>query len=338
LEILVKNIATSVAIFLLTNFCSAQNLIPNPGFEEVHACPTGLRQLELAKHWYGANAGTPELFHNCGFRAGISPNSGNGMAGVIFLSEASSFVEYLQIELTDSLVTNEEYEFSFYLRLSESSLIGMNKIGAFFSKNGLHRNLWVRFQNRPQVVFEKVADKTESWQKLAARYTAVGGEKFITIGNFFAKHFITEKIVNRAATDRTTYYYVDDFYLGKKPLSAPNEPLSSAAVKWSHVVYFEKDSSSISETELVRLDKFIQQIPLPIFYPIKIEGHTDQDASLEYNLQLSQSRANKVKARMSNFNLQNLYTSWSGEYEIIYHGLEEEGKSKNRRVTITIER
>ena len=338
MEVLVKNIATSVAFFLLINFCNAQNLIPNPGFEEVHACPTGLRQLELAKHWYGANAGTPELFHNCGFKSSISPNTGNGMAGVIFLSEASSFVEYLQIELVDSLLEGEEYEFSFYIRLSKTSLIAINNIGAFFSKNGLHRNLWVRFQNRPQVVFRKVTDNTDSWQKIEANYKAKGGEKFITIGNFFAKHFITEKIVNRAATDRTTYYYVDDFYLGKKQIYAPNVPAVSAKVNWSHIVYFEKDSSSISESELVRLDLFIQQLPQPLFSPIKVEGHTDQDASLEYNLQLSQNRANMVKTRMSNFNIQNVYTSWSGEYEIIYLGTEEKGKSKNRRVTITVER
>ena len=67
-----------------------------------------------------------------------------------------------------------------------------------------------------------------------------------------------------------------------------------------------------------------------------MEGHADQDASIEYNLQLSQKRADVVKARMSNFNLKNIYTSWSGEREIIYLGAQEEGKSKNRRVTITV--
>ncbi|MDB9964569.1 hypothetical protein OAD50_05815 [Vicingaceae bacterium] len=92
-----------MAFFLLISFCKAQNLNPNPGFEEVHVCPTGLRQLELAKHWFGANAGTPELFHNCGLKASISPKSGDGMAGVIFLSEIGSSLEYLQVELIDTL-------------------------------------------------------------------------------------------------------------------------------------------------------------------------------------------------------------------------------------------
>ena len=327
-----------MAFFLLINFCEAQNLIPNPGFEDVHACPTGVRQLELAKHWFGANAGTPELFHTCGFKAPIPPRSGNGMAGIIFLSEINSSLEYLQVELTESLVEGEEYEFSFYIRLSENSLIGMNKIGAFLSKNGLYSNLWVRFQNQPQLVFEQMADQSQLWQNLQATYTARGGEKYITVGNFFLKHYITEKIINKAAKDRTTYYYVDDFYLGKRQFAVPDLPPSSTNVIWKHVVYFEKDEYSISENQLLLLDQFIQQLPLPIFYPIKVEGHADQDASIEYNMQLSQKRADEVKARMSNFNLQNLYTSWSGEREIIYLGAEEEGKSKNRRVTITIER
>ena len=209
LRCIVKNIATSVAFFLLISFCKAQNLNPNPGFEEVHVCPTGLRQLELAKHWFGANAGTPELFHNCSLKASISPNSGDGMAGVIFLSEIGSSLEYLQVELIDTLLEGEEYEFSLYIRLSENSLIGMNKVGAFFGRIGLYSNLWIRFQNHPQLVFEQMADQSHSWQKLHAKYIAKGGEKFITIGNYFAKHFITEKIVNTAAKSRTSYYYID---------------------------------------------------------------------------------------------------------------------------------
>ncbi|MDB9964570.1 OmpA family protein [Vicingaceae bacterium] len=126
--------------------------------------------------------------------------------------------------------------------------------------------------------------------------------------------------------------------MGKERFAVPDSPLNTNKVSWSHVVYFEKDKFSISENELLRLDQFIEHLPLPIFYSIKVEGHADQDASIEHNLQLSQKRADVVKERMSNFNLQNIYTSWSGEREIIYLGVQEEGKSKNRRVTITVER
>ena len=121
--------------------------------------------------------------------------------------------------------------------------------------------------------------------------------------------------------------------MGKERFAVPDSPLNTNKVSWSHVVYFEKDKFSISENELLRLDQFIEQLPLPIFYPIKVEGHADQDASIEHNIQLSQKRADVVKERMSNFNLQNIYTSWSGEREIIYLGVQEEGKSKNRRVS-----
>lgn len=334
----VKIIATSVAFFLLLNICNAQNLIPNPGFEEVHSCPTGLRQLDLAKNWTRANAGTPELFHSCGFRATILPNTGDGMAGVIFLGISSSLVEYLQVELIDSLESGEEYEFSFFIRLSSSSLIGINKIGVYLSENTLREDRWVRFNNYPQIVFNEVADNSQSWRKFSAKFTAKGGEKFITIGNFFAKHYLTEKIVNKKATGRTSYYFLDDFYLGKSKMNTPRLPSAEDDVKLSHVVYFDKDSSVISENELIRLDDFIEQLPMPIFSPIKVEGHTDQDASFEYNLQLSQARADQVKARMAIFNVVNIYTSWSGENETIYKGEDELGKSSNRRVTITVER
>lgn len=327
-----------MAFFLSVNFCSAQNLIPNPGFEEVHACPTGVRQLELAKHWFGANAGTPELFHGCGYTSNIPSNSGEGYAGVIFLSEHSSFVEYVQIELTDTLEKGEKYDFSFFIRLSSYSLIAMNKIGVFLSRNGLHKNIWTQFKNRPQIVFNEVVENSNVWKELKGTYVAKGGEQYITVGNFFEKYYITEKVVNTAATDRTSYYYVDDFYLGKSStitsISAP--PIESTS--WTHTVYFEKDSALISEKELLLLDEFITQLPVPFFYPIKVEGHTDRDASVEYNLQLSQNRANAVQERMINFKLQNVYTSWAGESSAVYDGENELGMAKNRRVTITVER
>ena len=335
--LLVKSIATSVAFFLFTHLCFAQNLIPNPGFEEYHSCPTGLRQLNAAKYWSGANAGSPELFHTCGFTADVKAHNGEGLAGVIFLSESSNNVEYLQVELLEELEPGEEYTLSFYIRLSRNSLIAINKIGAFLSSNGLHSKIWMRFSNRPQIVFNEVAESTLSWQKYEGKYVAKGGEKFITVGNFYQKHFIEEKIVKSSAGSRTTYYYLDDFFFGKQVMAqekvTPRKP-----AEWSHTVYFQKDSSSISHVEIEKLVAFIQQLPQPMFHPIKVEGHTDQDASFEYNLQLSQQRANRVKERLGTFNFQNIYSTWLGESEIIYIGTKEEKKGMNRRVTITVER
>ena len=326
-----------MGFFLFAHFCLGQNLIPNPGFEEYHSCPTGLRQLNVAKSWSGANAGSPELFHTCGFTADVKAHTGEGLAGVIFLSESSNNVEYLQVELLEELELGEEYTLKFYIRLSKNSLIAINKIGAFLSSNGLHSKIWMRFSNNPQIVFYEVAESTLSWQKFEGKYVAKGGEKFITVGNFYKKHFIDEKVVKNSAGSRTTYYFVDDFFFGKQVV-AQEKVTPRQSVEWSHTVYFRKDSSSISHVEKEKLVAFIQQLPQRMFHPIKVQGHTDQDASFEYNLQLSQQRANRVKERLSAFNFRNIYSTWVGESETIYLGTKEEKKGMNRRVTITVER
>lgn len=330
-----------MAFFLLVHFCFGQNLIPNPGFENFESCPTGLRQLNLASNWMGANAGTPELFHQCGFVANILPQTGEGYAGLILLSEYSRSVEYLQVELTDELQVGEEYQFSCYIRLSSNSMLAINKIGVLFSEEGLRSNLWEQFNNRPQIVFNEVVENVMTWEKLEASYTAKGGEKFITLGNFYPKHFLEERIVNKQATDRTVYYYVDDFELVAKRNFRLSEKesdlLQDKERAWTHVVYFEKDSSSVSAEEMKKLDAFLSQLPQPLFRPLKVEGHADQDASFEYNLQLSQKRAEAVKERMSTFKLNNVYTSWSGEDNTLYKGDQEPKMLINRRVTITVD-
>ncbi len=338
-----KNRATLVAFFLLANLLNGQNLIPNPGFELLNRCPTGVRQLEYAQYWQRANAGTPELFHSCGFSSNVRPFEGQGMAGVIFLSDVSSSIEYLQTPLTDTLSKGRKYCLNYYIRLSELSPVAINKIGVYFSQERLVSPDWKRFKKRPQIINQNVVDNTDEWVKVEGTYTAKGGEKFITIGNFYEKHYLIEKPMNQNARDWTVYYFLDKIELyetseGCSSLLKDKEPLTEKEAKWKHIVYFEKDQFKISDDELSKLDEFIQQLPSPLYHPVKIEGHTDMDATFEYNVELSQKRANKVKERMINFELKNLYVTWSGEKLPLNLEKSAGEKALNRRVTITVER
>ncbi|MBL4710579.1 MAG: OmpA family protein [Flavobacteriales bacterium] len=320
-----------------------QNLILNPGFELINDCPTALKQLEYAKGWQRANAGTPELFHNCGLKSKTTePYEGEGMAGAIFLSEFSGSIEYLQTRLTDSLKGGKNYCLSYYIRLSQNSLIAINKIGAYFSKERLMSPDWKRFRKYPQVVNKNVVDNVDDWIKVEGSFKAKGGERYITIGNFYEKHYLIEKMMSNGANDRTVYYYMDNVNLfevsgGCNSILREREPIRLEQ-SWSHIIYFEKDAFELSELEAVKLDAFIKQLPKPLYHLIKIEGHTDKDATFEYNIQLSQNRANQVKERMANLGLSNTYTTWSGEEKPTNREMSKEEKAKNRRVTITVER
>lgn len=331
-----------MAFILLQNSLDAQNLIPNSSFEEYSKCPTGLKQLEYAVGWKRANAGTPELFNSCGFSRNFSGNSGDGYAGVILLTDYASIVEYIQVELLDTLKADKNYCLSYYIRLDKESPVAINKIGAYFSNTRLYTPVWQPFRVTPQLVNNKVIDNTTAWQQVKSSFKAKGGEKFLTIGNYFEKHYLSEKGMNNTVKDWTVYYYFDDFELNEvaancSSLNRPIEPLMTGVRKWRHTVYFNKDSSEFTISQNKQLEVFMNTIPKPLLQAVKLEGHTDKDASFEYNHYLSQRRAEKVKELMVNFGFNNVYVTWFGEKSPKNEGLNFSEKALNRRVEISIE-
>ncbi len=331
-----------MAFLLSIHLAFTQNLIPNSGFEEVEECPTGLRQFNKVSYWNAATAGTPEFFHTCGYTGPISAYAGDGMAGVIFhAAYARISAEYIQVALKDSLEKGKSYCLSYYIRLDELSPIAINKIGAYFSREALHSSRWQKFFKPAQAVHEEVIDNKNEWKKVESSFIAKGGEKYITLGSFFEKHYLKEKVVGENMQDWMSYYYLDnvELYPSEEACNKiQREALTSSEenTKWKHTVYFDKDKAEPNEGEMERLIDFLSQLPSPFFYPIRVEGHTDIDASFEYNLQLSKRRAERVKETILERSPMNVYTSWSGEEKTVNDNLNQEEKAKNRRVEIEI--
>ncbi len=60
-------------------------------------------------------------------------------------------------------------------------------------------------------------------------------------------------------------------------------------------VYFEFASAELQEESFAELDELVELMQLKQSMEVEIGGHTDQRGSDEYNLKLSQDRANSVK-------------------------------------------
>ena len=106
-----------------------------------------------------------------------------------------------------------------------------------------------------------------------------------------------------------------------------------------HIVYFEVDSYSLSPSEKTSLENFIKSEETNDYIAkVRIQGHTDSDASNDYNQKLS---ANRVKSVLQLFEATGLSSKiesyWTGEDEPINNNLTEAEKRLNRRVEITIE-
>lgn len=103
-------------------------------------------------------------------------------------------------------------------------------------------------------------------------------------------------------------------------------------------VYFDTSKSTVKGTSATTLDKLVG-----IFkeYPnsdILVEGHTDSAGPEDYNLKLSQQRAESVTTYLisQGIDAKRFSTKWYGESQPKADNETVEGKAKNRRVELAI--
>jgi OOP family OmpA-OmpF porin len=215
------------------------NLVPNGSFESYTLCPNaGNENIESASNWSNPTTYSPDYFNSCatdtmygqsipkngfGFQ---SAKSGVGYAGLISMAETDAR-EYIQAALTDSLIAGTSYTVKFYVSVADSSPYASNNIGAYFSTNPVSAaHSWV-LPYTPQIENNSLTnplDDRYGWTEVSGTFIALGGEKYITIGNFN----------NDLNTDTTffsdasiwlsfSYHYVDDVSVTETFPSSVNE-------------------------------------------------------------------------------------------------------------------
>lgn len=172
-------------------------------------------------------AGVPKNFMGYSF-----PREGVAYAGLILLFEPApansrikpeNYREYLQGILTKEMVKDKIYEISIYYAVSSYSTFAVNRIGVYLSakKTGLQPNAGV-LNYKPQIETDSLKTENEHyvWFNLKGKYTSKGGERFITIGNFYDDYqtkyvlcdFSDLSSVKKASVvkDQLAYYYFDN--------------------------------------------------------------------------------------------------------------------------------
>lgn len=237
-----------IPLFIIAVFVSelsgvSQNLIYNPGFELFFKCPDDYvvkHRKELIPGWIMPTSGTADYFNVCGKgRAGVPqnfmgyclPKDGVAYAGLILLFEPpeknskqkpENYREYLQANLIKELEKNKLYEVSLYYSVSSYSTFAINRIGVYFSSKKIGNSSDAGVINvKPQIERDSAFIESEQyvWFHLKGMYKANGGEKYITIGNFYDDHNTRYVIcdlselstVKKASVlkDRIAYYYID---------------------------------------------------------------------------------------------------------------------------------
>lgn len=215
-----------LALAALAAPAAAVNLIPNPGFETLNSCPTGFGQLSAAASWNAPTDGTSDCFNTCvvgwpPFPVPGVPNSplgfqasrtGNGHAGFIVRNSTNtSYREYLQVPLTSPLVNGQTYTVSFYVNLSDSSYLSVDRIGAYFSVGAVGpTNNDTPLPFTPQVESPAATFLTDTvdWMLISGSFVAAGGEDHMIIGNF---HDDANTATQATAFSwPMSYYMIDD--------------------------------------------------------------------------------------------------------------------------------
>jgi hypothetical protein len=210
---------------------SQTNLVANPSFEVLSACPPTAGSLASAPPWYSppGSDGTPDLFHPCATSPYVQApgnawgtqqaRTGEAYAG-IYAMQWPFFVmvirEYLRVPLTQPLEAGVEYCVRYHASLSELSAYSVHSLGVFFSASEDQTYDEYLMLATPQVVNTPLAYLTDTagWMPLGGTYVATGGEQYLTIGNFLAYDNGTalQEMPGQQLLDHA-YYYIDDVSL-----------------------------------------------------------------------------------------------------------------------------
>ena len=213
----------------------AQNLIPNPSFEENTACPYLIAvpctepnpydPVALAVPWQRPTCSSSDYYHACAtllnysvpanFQGYQEALSGEAYVGIWANSNnpQDPWHEYVNAPLLEPLLPGVEYEAGMHVSRGaeyDDYNDGCDRLGMFFSIgppiDTVGNDGWQlepHVQSTPGVVL----GDTAGWTLISGTFIANGGEDHVTIGNFFSMQ----------ETMGWGYYYIDDVYLRMSP-------------------------------------------------------------------------------------------------------------------------
>ena len=236
-----------------------QNMVVNPGFEDMRDCPFSMNQLKFTKSWFpfGTADPSPDIFHECSYGTMVGvPTSifgqqeahrGKAYLGLIaYLTSKSGKTwklpanhrEFAMVQLTKPLVKGNSYYAEMWVSLAENCEYAVNSLGMYFTQN-MPVIDWKAMDlgyYKPQINSspDTILNKIQGWTKISGTFIAKGDELALTIGNFTADKDLKSQKTKRkfpvSKKDKVpknlqpmiAYYFIDDVVV--RPVD-PNEPI-----------------------------------------------------------------------------------------------------------------
>ncbi|MFZ1677207.1 MAG: gliding motility-associated C-terminal domain-containing protein [Saprospiraceae bacterium] len=205
-------------MLLSAHSLSGQNLVPNPSFETYIFCPNSSGEIIYAAPWFSPTNATPDYFHSCATALQFSvpvnyfgyqeAHSGDAYAGAFWVITNTPYREYISTPLTEPLVAGKTYSVSFFVNIADH-YCGVSHCGLYFSNSEPDQNNNDVMNVIPQISYSGgFLNDYDEWVKISGCYQAVGGEQFITIGNFNST--ASSPTDPACSLDDHAYYLIDD--------------------------------------------------------------------------------------------------------------------------------
>lgn len=359
-----------------------QNLVPNSSFEKYKKCPE--KENEVRKNvaeWSIVNKSSPDYFNNCSsnkltspeanFGGSQQPFDGDAYVGIVLASTVlGDFREYIQCKLAEPLKRDQLYCCSFYISLSDKSSIYTNRVGMYLSSNKIKTSTKLVVNLQPQIEnkVDIYLNNKNGWTLICDTFKAIGGEQYITVGNFYDNKHSNLRIVDNIkelkrkyppsydnATLNDAYYYLDNIsvisltnksiypcqqeqvkdsiYVHKFNITDTLFPQKGESIILKNVV-FETNKSTLLPSSYTELDNLVKYLKENNSYRIEITGHTDNVGKEEDNLKLSDARAKAVSDYLISKDISEskiVYKGFGSKSPIVSNDTEE-GRQQNRRV------
>jgi len=125
-----------------------------------------------------------------------------------------NYREYLEVPLLTPLDTSKLYCVEFYVSLADIFGMAISNLGVYFSNDsltdGTNMNTIDYIVPQLENPIGNILNDTTNWMLVSGTYTAIGGERFMTIGNFHLASNTNAQVVPTQTPNNIAYYYIDD--------------------------------------------------------------------------------------------------------------------------------
>ena len=197
------------AVLCIPYATHAQNLVPNPGFEEADSCSDQLPPFVGIHDWYSVN-GSPDHLRSClpyGDFRGLpvnyvtyqQPFEGSSCAGMITFWQNSSSEgrEWIIAPLLAPLVVGQTYYCSFRANAAFGGnaqypqiWLANNKVGMRFTTMPMPQwNVGDPFPtppNQAHILYPQILNDTVGWTLVSGSFVADSAYQYVMIGQFFS--------------------------------------------------------------------------------------------------------------------------------------------------------